>query len=484
MPDPRLRLLPSISAVLEDERVAPHATGQRRSWLTRVAQQAVASVRARLDALAEELPPAEDAARSALHEAVVARVLQERERLLGPSLRRVVNATGVVVHTNLGRAVCPAVAAARLTEAACRPCDLEYRLDSGVRGHRGRGVEEKAALLCGAAAALVVNNNAAALWLAVRGCAGAARVILSRGEIVAIGGSFRIDEILRETGCELVEVGTTNRTLLIDYQRALAPGAVVLKVHRSNFAVSGFVEEVRLAELAALCRAGGHVLIYDAGSGSIFPCQQLGLRGEPTLAEDIASGPDLVTCSGDKLLGGGQGGLILGSAPLIEMLRRHPLRRALRVDKLTLAALDAVLTLYLEAEDLPAIPVLEMLALDVEELERRARALGDELVPAAPPGWSAEIVAGTSSVGGGSFSEAELPTRLLLWKGPKTELESCHANLRLGAPSVVTRMNQDGLAVDPRTVAPDELASVAKAFRAAWTRAGAETAQRGRGRAR
>lgn len=467
MSDSCLRLLPPVGALLEDPRLGALATGRRRAWMTRLVQRAVAVERAALGGCGPD-DEGGTAARAALHEAVVARVLAERARLLRPALRRVINATGVVVHTNLGRAPYPAAAVVRVVEAARSPCDLEYRLDSGARGHRGRGVEEKAALLTGAEDALVVNNNAAALWLAVRATAAGGRVLLSRGEIVAIGGSFRLDEILRETGCELVEVGTTNRTVVGDYARALAPGTVVLKVHRSNFAQSGFVEEVGLAELAALCRERGHVLIYDAGSGSLFPAAELGLPEEPTLADDLAAGPDLVTCSGDKLLGGGQAGLVLGRADLVETLRRHPLRRALRVDKLTLAALDAVLTLYLEAEGLPRVPVLEMLALDATSLEARGHDLLAALSSAAPAGWHGDVIAGESSVGGGSFSEAVVPTRLLRWRGPKAELERCHAALRRQDPAVVTRINQEGLAIDLRTVAPEELTEVVTALRLCW----------------
>ncbi len=469
MSDPRLRLLPPVGAVLEDPRVAALAGGRRRAWVTRVAQRVVAAARGRLAAADGPATADEAAARAALHEAAVAQTLAEVARLLGPSLRRVVNATGVVVHTNLGRAPYADAAAAAGLAAARHACDLELDLRTGARGHRGRGVEEKAALLTGAQDALVVNNNAAALWLAVRGCAPGGRVVLSRGEIVAIGGSFRLDELLRETGCELVEVGTTNRTQARDYERALAPGAIVLKVHRSNFAVTGFTREVALAELAALCRARGHVLVYDAGSGALHPPAELGLPAEPTLADDLAAGADLVTCSGDKLLGGGQAGLILGRADLVARLRAHPLRRALRVDKVTLAALDATLGLYLAAEALPPVPVLERLAVAPAELARRAAALRDELADATPSGWTAEVVADAASVGGGSFSEAVVPTWLLRWRGPKAQLERCHAALRRGDPAVVTRMGQEGLAVDLRTVAPDELPLVAAAVRGAWS---------------
>ncbi len=466
-----LRHLPAVGAVLAHPRLGAVVPDGQRAWVTRLVQQEIAASRHELaarGAAGADAAGDEEEARAELLARIVDRVLAARARLLGPSLRRVVNATGVIVHTNLGRALYPEQAVAWMSMAARHPVDLEYRLDTGTRGHRGRRVEAKAALLTGAQDALIVNNNAAALWLAVRVAAGSGRVVLSRGEVVAIGGSFRIHEILRETGCELIEIGTTNRTRLDDYRAALCPGAVVLKVHRSNFALRGFTEEVALAELGQLCRQTGHLLIYDAGSGALFPFAALGLAGETTLAEDLAAGADLVTCSGDKLLGGGQAGLALGRAELIERLRGHPLRRALRVDKLALAALDAVLTVYLRGDELAALPTLAMLAAPEAALARRAERLLAELAAAAPPGWQGAVVAGESSVGGGSFSEAVVPTRLLLWRAPKPELEQCHAALRRLDPAVVTRISQDGLACDLRTVAPEEDALLATALRAVW----------------
>ena len=304
--------------------------------------------------------------------------------------------------------------------------------------------------------------------LAVRACAGANRVVLSRGEIVAIGGSFRLDEILRETGCELVEVGTTNRTRPQDYREALRPGAVVLKVHRSNFVQQGFVEEVALRELAELCRAAGHVLIYDAGSGQLADLSGVGLTGHRTLQEDLADGPDLVTCSGDKLLGGGQAGLVLGRSDLIARLRDHPLRRALRVDKTTLAALDGTLTLYLEGTHLQDVPTLAFLERTEAELERLAHVLLASLADAAPAGWHGSVVTGLAQVGGGCSADATLPTRLVQWRAPREELERCHRRLRGGDPAVLVRIGQEGLAVDLRALRDDELPLVAAAVAAAW----------------
>lgn len=460
----RLREIPQVSALFEEVRLAPLLAGRRRLWVTRVIQGVVDDLRSEL-----RTGPGPARNRAELQEIAVGRILEAYESLTGKSWTRVLNGTGVVVHTNLGRSCFPAAAAEAARQVALHNSDLEFDLPSGTRGHRGRLVERKAALLAGAPDSLVVNNNAAAVWLAVRHLSRGGRVVLSRGEVVAIGGSFRMHEILAETGCTLVEVGTTNRTSLDDYRRALTPGTTVLKVHRSNFSVEGFTEDVSVAELAELCRSAGCPLIYDAGSGILFPCGDLGLpAGETLLEEDVAVGPDLVTCSGDKLLGGCQAGLILGGRDLIAALRQHPMRRALRVDKTTLAALDAVLTEYLVAEDRPALPTLDQLAASPQELEDKARLLLDLLAPLAPDSWQGDVVAGDSSVGGGSFSTASIASRLVQWTGPKAELEACHQRLRRGDPALVGRMNQDGLAVDVRTITAEEMPLVAAAFATAW----------------
>jgi L-seryl-tRNA(Ser) seleniumtransferase len=462
----RLRELPQVSALFEEERLAPLLTGRRRLWLTRIIQAEVDALRHHVR---EETGPVRK--RAELLDTAVERILARVATLTGKSWTRVLNGTGVVVHTNLGRSCFPAAAADAAREVALHNCDLEYDLAAGTRGHRGRAVEEKAALLAGAADALVVNNNAAAVWLAVRHLSRGGRVVLSRGEVVAIGGSFRMHEILAETGCTLVEVGTTNRTSLDDYRQALQPGTTVLKVHRSNFSVEGFTEDVTVGELAELCREMECPLVYDSGSGAIYPCEDLGLPpGETVLAEDVATGADLVTCSGDKLLGGCQAGIIFGSGELVAGLRKHPMRRALWVDKTTLAALDAVLTTYLASDGRPPLPTLDQLALTVEELADRAEKLLAELAPAAPAGWTGAVVPGMSSVGGGTFSTTSITSRLVQWTGPKDRLEACHQLLRMGDPALVGRMNQDGLAVDVRTLEPSEMPLVVAAFRGAWDR--------------
>lgn len=464
----RLRAIPQISAVLADERIRPLVAGRRREWVTRLVQRRIEALRDRLRAGAG---PGAD--REQLLRETVQDIVNKYDELIAPSWTRVLNGTGVVVHTNLGRSNLPPAAVQAMAQVAAANSDLEYDLAAGARGHRGRRVEEKAALLAGAEDALIVNNNAAAVWLTVRFASRGGPVVLSRGEIVAIGGSFRMNEILDETGCQLVEIGTTNRTSLDDYRQAMVPGATVLKVHRSNFAVEGFTEDVDLPDLAAACREAGCTLIYDAGSGVLHPMDELGLpAGERLLAEDVATGADLVTCSGDKLLGGCQAGIVLGRHELIAGLRKHPMRRAFRVDKTTLAALDAVLSAYLAAEDRPALPTILQLGMDEALLQQRAERLLAALAPHAPARWRGCVVPGESSVGGGSFSTAAMASRLVLWQAAKAELEGCHRRLRSGRPALVGRMNQDGLAVDVRTLTDEEFPEVVAAFRRAWAATG------------
>lgn len=460
----RLRELPQISALLEDSRLAPMLTGRRKLWLTRIVQGVVADLRAELKTAKGPILNREQLLNLAME-----RIVDKKDMLTTKSWTRVLNGTGVVVHTNLGRSCFPPAAADAARVVALHNSDLEFDLPTGTRGHRGRRIEEKAALLAGAEDALIVNNNAAAVWLAVRHMSKGGRVVLSRGEVVAIGGSFRMHEILAETGCVLVEIGTTNRTSLEDYREALTADTTVLKVHRSNFTVEGFTEDVELADLAAMCRAEGCPLVYDAGSGAFHPYEDLGLpAGERLLTEDVAAGPDLITCSGDKLLGGCQAGIIYGSRELVAGLRKHPMRRAFRVDKTTLAALDEILTAYLREDGRPAIPTLDQLAQSLPELADRAERLLQELAAGAPFGWTGAVVPGQSSVGGGTFSSTSVESRLLMWTAPKAELERCHQLLRLGDPALVGRMNQDGLAVDVRTIAETELDLVVRAFSRAW----------------
>lgn len=365
---------------------------------------------------------------------------RERRR----SLRGVINATGVVLHTNLGRAPLSAAAIAAINAVARDYSNLEYDLDEGQRGSRYTHCAQLLASLTGAQDALVVNNNAAALTLALNTIALARPAVVSRGELVEIGDSFRITEITRRSGVTLREVGATNRTHLKDYENALDGAAAILKVHPSNFATTGFVADVSAADLSVLARSAGIPLVHDLGSGLIDDLSDLGLKGEPTAAEAIGAGADVVTMSGDKLLGGPQAGIVLGTSELISAMKRNPLCRALRVDKLTLAALEATLLSYARGTARSEIPVLRMLALTSADLNERAAGFAARLP-------DAQTMVGTSIVGGGAFPAARLETTLIVLGDAALE-----AKLRLGDPPVIARMIDGRVAIDLRTVLPQQ----------------------------
>ena len=375
-----------------------------------------------------------------------------RERLRGeltaartPSLRRVLNATGVIVHTNLGRAPLAEEALARVVETARGYSNLELDLRYGVRGSRQDHVAGILRRLTGAEAALVVNNNAAAVLLALAALAEGREVVVSRGELIEIGDGFRIPDVLARSGARLVEVGTTNRTRAADYERAVGPEtALLLRVHQSNFRVVGFAELPRLAELAAVAARHGLPLVDDLGSGVLDE-----LAGEPSARECLAGGADLVCFSGDKLLGGPQAGIVAGRADLVEKLRRHPLQRALRADKLTLAALEGTLQLYLDAPE--RIPVLRMLRQDTAAIRARAERL------ASLTGGTVEETVGRA--GGGALPLAELPSFACAVD------EALAAPLRAGEPPVVGIVRDGKLLLDCLTLADEEVDEVAAAVR-------------------
>jgi L-seryl-tRNA(Ser) seleniumtransferase len=376
----------------------------------------------------------------------------------------VVNATGVIVHTNLGRAPWPE-AAVRAAEAAARePLFLELDPVSGRRGHRFRAAEVHLVALTGAEDALVVNNGAAALALAV-GLAGRKGVIVSRGELVEIGGGVRIPEVVRRAGARLVEVGTTNRTRVEDYAPPLREGraAMVLRVHPSNFAMAGFVESPDPAALAALARQHGALVVDDVGSGALLATEDFGLAHEPTPAERLAAGADLVTFSGDKLVGGPQAGLIVGRADLVARLRKDPLARAMRPDKTTLAGVAATLALYRAGRAVAEIPVWRMIAAPLEAIRARAETLAAQLV-------DVEVARLAATVGGGSLPGETLPSfGLALATHPPDRLL---AALRAGEPPVVGRIERGRVVLDLRTVEPSSDAALAAAIERAVAIAG------------
>ena len=445
------RALPSVGALLESHALRP--------LLARAPRSLVAdAVRATLDAArmaGDHAPrPIEQWVRD------IETQLARRER---PSLRRVLNATGVVLHTNLGRAPLPRPAVDALVRAAEGFSNLEYDLDRGTRGSRYVHCVALLRELTGAEDALVVNNGAAALLLALHALAEGREAIVSRGELIEIGGSFRIPDIMARSGARLIEVGTTNRTHLDDYRRASSErtGAFV-KVHRSNFALEGYTAEVTVSALAPLAAELAVPIIHDLGSGLLLSLEEFGLRGEPTASDALHAGAAIVTMSGDKLLGGPQAGIILGSAAAVAQLRANPLTRALRVDKLTISALEATLALYREpARALHEIPVLAMLTCSVHGLRERA-----ERVRAALAGLDAEVaIADTeASVGGGAFPTARIPSVAIELAGDAAALE---ARLRGGEPPVLGRIESGRLLLDLRSLPQSEDDALAAAVRQA-----------------
>lgn len=457
-----LRLVPKVDAVLHHPALASHCTAMPHGLVLRVVQEEVDAFRARLrqgDAATADRPQAETlVARAA------ARRLQE---LSTPGLRRVINATGVILHTNLGRAVLSEQAVRAVAQAAAGYSNLEYDLARGERASRMDHVAPLMAWLFGAEAALAVNNNAAAVLLAVD-TLGAPGVVISRGELVEIGDSFRLPDILARSRAPIREIGTTNRTTPADYEAAATPGCVFLKVHRSNFSVSGFTREASVPELVEVARRCQGVVVYDLGAGAIDALDTAGFRGEPDVRGALRAGCDLVTMSGDKLIGGPQAGLLAGRREVVEALRRNPLTRALRIDKLTLAALQATLLSYASSGGAEQeVPALRSLLTPLAAIEARARRLWTALQ--GTPGAEIEVAPGTATAGGGSFADLDLPSFEVRVQVPGVRGSELLARLRTGEPAVVGRVKDDWVGLDVRCVADEEIEPLAGAVRAAVT---------------
>lgn len=456
------RRLPAVGRLLDDPRVS-HLIGLYGRDAVRVqARRAVEELRRELGGGRAGGDDDE-----ALMARLCRRIARGLEARLGSGLRRVINATGIFVHTNLGRAPLPRPVVAELVPLLDGYCDLEMDLDSGRRGGRGRGVDNLLTALTGAEAAVVVNNNAAALVLALAAHASGRQVVVSRGELVEIGGSFRIPEILETAGARLVEVGTTNRTRLDDYARAIGEDtALLLKVHPSNYRITGFTEAVDGRDLVALGREHGVPVLVDEGSGLLTPSDRPQLRDHPSHRELIAAGCDLVCGSGDKLLGGPQAGILVGRRELILRCRKHPLYRVLRPNRFTFAALEGVLRRHLTGDDLP----LARLWADPAQQRRRLERLAERL--AAGCGRGAEVVEANAYLGGGSAPEAPIPGLALALPADDAVLR----RLRTGTPAVVGYLREGRLILDLRTVDPaDEealSAAVCAAFEPAATAAG------------
>jgi L-seryl-tRNA(Ser) seleniumtransferase len=448
-----LRVIPSIEQLRQREAMRALETRYGRAAL-------LDALRAETAALRDRLASGHVAAVTvdeAIDEIEIGAGARLRDAMR-PSLIRVINATGVIVHTNLGRAPLSEAALARVSAVAGGYTNLEYDVERGARGRRDVHAEKLIARLTGAEAAVVVNNNAAATMLLLAALAGGREVIISRGELVEIGGGFRVPDVMAQSGAILREVGTTNRTRASDYAAAIGDRtALILRVHPSNFKVIGFTERPALDELVALGRRFKVPVAEDLGSGWLgFPVREElpeALRDEPIVSESVAAGADAVCFSGDKLLGGPQAGIIAGRGEALDRIRRHPLMRALRVDKLTYAALEATLEAHAIGRGQDEVPVLRMLRMGAEEIGARAGTLAAALNAS---GWTARVIDGVSTVGGGSAPGSELPTRLVEITRDGMTADQIEQYLRTLEPPIIARIQDDRVVLDLRTVSADE----------------------------
>jgi L-seryl-tRNA(Ser) seleniumtransferase len=456
---PSARDIPSIDDLLQRPALSRAAAAHGSSLVTAAARRAADALREALRAGSGDLPGSVDA----LPAWIETRALADIGARLAPSLRPVINATGVLLHTNLGRAPLADEAIAAITRVAAGYSNLEYDLAQGSRGHRHVHAERLLTELTGAEAALVVNNNAAAALVVLAALAAAREVVVSRGELVEIGGGFRVPDVLAQSGATLREAGTTNRTRLNDYAAAITERtALLLRVHRSNFRIEGFTEQPALADLAALGHRFNVPVVDDQGSGWLgLEHSPAALREEPSVLESLRAGADLVLFSGDKLLGGPQAGIIVGRAALVERVRKHPLMRAVRADKLAYAALEATLALWAQPTRRGELPIWRMLTVSLENIDRRVRALGSAL---AKSGLETRVVEGSSTTGGGSAPESRLPTRLLAVRRPGLSTAHLEDQLRRADPPVVARIEADEILLDLRTVDEADDARIARAL--------------------
>jgi len=440
--DHKLRKLPSVDRILQLDRIQELVGRYGRDLV-------VTAIRETLDDVRTEImagSPCPD------QEALVDRATRQVHALMRPTLQTVINATGVVLHTNLGRAPLSNATLLAMQEAGKYYSNLEYDLEVGKRGSRYVHAESLLCRLTGAEAALLVNNNAGAVLLILSALARGREVIISRGQLVEIGGGFRIPEVMAQSGAHLVEVGTTNRTYIRDYAAAITENtALLMRVHTSNFTLTGFTHSASLPEMVELARQHGLLVVDDLGSGTLIDTEPFGLAHEPMVQESLAAGADLVSFSGDKLLGGPQAGIIVGRRELIAELRRFPLTRALRVDKTTIAGVQANLIHYLTGRAIEEIPIWRMIAMPIVELEERGGNLVERLRAA---GLDAQLIDGRSAVGGGSLPGQTLPTKLVALE--TSLVTEWAARLRRGRPPVVARIERDRLLLDLRTVLPEQ----------------------------
>jgi len=405
----------------------------------------LSTVRDTLDGIRQQI--LNDALDDVTNEMIVSQVVEQIQQMFQPTLRPVINATGVIIHTNLGRALLSKSAQQAMVEVAGQYNTLEFNLENGKRGSRLVHASQLLRDLTGAESAIVVNNNASALIMILSALAKDHEVVISRGQLVEIGGGFRIPAIMKQSGAHLVEVGTTNRTRIADFADAVTDQtAMFLRVHSSNFKQVGFIEQPTLAQLAETAHAHDILGVDDLGSGTLIDTTQFGLAYEPTIQDSVKAGFDVICFSGDKLLGGPQAGIIIGKQTVIDKLKRHPLARALRVDKLTYAALTATLEHYRRDEALTKIPVWQMISQSLNEISKRAKHWSEQV--------GGRVVQGDSTVGGGSLPGTTLPTSLLALDSPSPD--QLMADLRSGDTPVIARVSDGQVLFDPRTVLPEQ----------------------------
>ena len=461
----QLRRIPGVDELLSRPRLAEYAKRMDRDQLVLLLREVLSAVRTQITSPQSVSPSVTSLDFDSIEELIAA----EADRVLQPSLQPVINATGVILHTNLGRAPLPVAVVEAIKNATTQYSNLEYSLASGARGRRDEHTSELLAHLTGAEVAIVVNNCAAAVLLVLAALARAGEVIVSRGELIEIGDGFRIPEIMAQSGAILREVGTTNRTRLRDYESAINENTrVLLRVHPSNFKITGFAEKPSLAELAALSERTSVPLVEDLGSGSLVDLRASGFA-EPTVRHSIEAGVPLVMFSGDKLLGGPQAGIIAGKKDLVQRVRRHPLFRALRVDKLTIAALEVTLNAYLRSA-WDEIPAQRMIRLTAEELRRRAENFLRQVRALLPPAdANMQIADGFSLAGGGSTPDQSLPSKIIRVSSAKYPTAKLEQRLRRPAHgvSVIARVEEDRVILDLRTVFPEQEPQLAEALAAA-----------------
>jgi len=455
------RKIPGVDRLLLDPRLEDVSSRHPRTLLLK-------AIHLTLDGLREAIGKGKDIREEDLEvDRVAEMVLKELERISRPSLRPVINATGVVVHTNLGRSLMAESVLRRFRPLSGGYSNLEYDLEQGKRGSRYVHVEDLLVELTGAEAAMVVNNNAAAVLICLDTLARGREVVVSRGQLVEIGGSFRIPDVMRKSGATMVEVGTTNKTHLSDYEQVIGPDtALLLKVHKSNFQVVGFTEDVPMTDLVELGKRYGIPVMEDLGSGCLVDLLKYGLVKEPTVQETLAHGADLVSFSGDKLLGGPQAGIIVGRKSIVDAIRKNQLNRALRIDKLTLLALEETLRLYRDEHiAVRLIPTLRMMLGTYRDMVRKAERLRKMIGNPGSRSFKIEMEDGNSRPGGGSLPLLELPTRLLCLVPGKRDAQFMERWLRAYDPPIIARVEKERVVLDVRTIQSREFMTVAEAVR-------------------